>query len=196
MITSRLCLKQVLAYERRQYYSYMFPTRARRIMGWLKHEPIMSIWRWQKASRNSDYYHYKSQNGGNILEKLAYLYWVTKKNRIGEKLGIELCTAEIGKGLFIYHFGGGVVANGTWGENVHLHGNNCIGNGGPGKHIPPTLGNNVLVGVGAKIIGNVHIADNVKIAAGAVVVKDINEPGCTVAGIPATIVKHALTNNA
>lgn len=191
MITIRQELKAVLDYERKQYYDYMFPTRMRQIMGHIKHEPIMSIWRWQKASRMSDYYHYRAENIGGLLDKILYLYWIGRRNRIGEKLGIELQTTEIGKGLFIYHFGGGIVANGQWGENVHLHGNNCIGNGGPGQHIPPTLGNNIMVGVGAKIIGDVRIADNVRIAAGAVVVKDIDEAGCTVAGIPAKIVRHA-----
>ena len=191
MITTFTELQDVLAYEKHQYFTYMFPTKWRRIMGYIKHEPIMSIWRWQKASRYSDFYHYRAENEGTIIDKLRYLYWITRRNRLGEKLGIELQTTEIERGLFIYHFGGGIVANGKWGKNVHLHGNNCIGNGGPGHHIPPTLGNNVMVGVGAKIIGDVHIADNVKIAAGAIVVKDILEPGCTVAGVPAKIVKHS-----
>ena len=48
-----------------------------------------------------------------------------------------------------------------------------------------------MLGVGAKVIGAVRVANNVKIAAGAVVVKNILEEGCTVAGIPAKIVKHA-----
>ena len=183
-------LEDTLRYEKEQYFKYMFPTRMRRLMGLIKHEPIMSIWRWQKASRKSDYYHFRVENGGSIFDKIKYIYWISRRNRLGEKLGIELQTENIGKGLFIYHFGGGIVAYGKWGENIHLHGNNCIGNGGPGQHIPPTLGNNVMVGVGAKIIGDVHIADDVKIAAGAVVVKDIPEPGCTVAGVPAKIVKH------
>lgn len=191
MINTKQKLNAVLKYERKKYFDYMFPTRMRRIMGYIKHEPIMSIWRWQKASRTSDYYHYRVENGGGLLDKILYLYWIGRRNRIGEKLGIELQTTKIGRGLFIFHFGGGIVANGIWGENIHLHGNNCIGNGGPGQHIPPTLGNNIMVGVGAKIIGDVRIADNVKIAAGAVVVKDIDEPGCTVAGVPAKIVKHS-----
>lgn len=190
MITTNKELTEILTYEKGQYFRYMFPTRSRRIMGWIKHEPIMSIWRWQKASRCADFYHYLIDNGGSILDKIRYIYWIRRRNRIGEKLGIELKTEEIGKGLFIYHFGGGIVANGKWGENIHLHGNNCIGNGGPGQHVPPTLGNNIMVGVGAKIIGNIYIADNVKIAAGAVVVNDIDEIGCTVAGVPAKIVKH------
>lgn len=181
--------EDILRYEKDQYYHYMFPTRMRRVMGWIKHEPIMSIWRWQKASRKSDYYHYRAENGGSLIDKIKYLYWISRRNRIGEKLGIELQTAEIGKGLFIYHFGGGIVGYGHCGINVHFHGNNCIGNKGAGHNQPPSIGNNVTIGVGAKIIGDVHIADNVKIAAGAVVVKDITEPGCTVAGVPAKIVK-------
>jgi len=195
MVTTINELIEILAYEKEQYYNYMFPTPGRRIMGWIKHEPIMSIWRWQKASRYSDYYHYRIEHNGSFIDKICYVYWISRRNRIGERLGIELKTEEIGKGLFIYHFGGGIVANGKWGENIHLHGNNCIGNGGPGQHTPPTLGNNVLVGVGAKIIGDVHIADNVKIAAGAVVIKNIEEEGCTVAGVPAKIVKHASDND-
>lgn len=190
MITTKENLYEVLKYEKAQYMTYMFSTRKRRIMGLLKHEPIMSIWKWQRSSRMADYYFYRTQHNASLIEKIAYLYWIRKRNRIGERLGIELQTMEIGKGLFIYHFGGGIVGYGKCGENVHLHGNNCIGNGGPGHDTPPTLGNNVMVGVGAKVIGGIRIADNVKIAAGAVVVHDIVEPGCTVAGIPAKIVKH------
>lgn len=193
MITSKNALKEVLEYERNKYFTYMFPTLRCRLLGCIKHEPIMSIWKWQKAARKSDYYFYKSQNGGNLLDKFLNIYWAARKNRMGERLGLELRTANIGKGLFIYHFGGGIVSIGNIGENVHFHGNNCIGNGGPGKSTPPTLGNNIRIGVGAKIIGNIRIADDVKIAAGAVVITDIDEPGCTVAGIPAKIVRHANT---
>lgn len=190
MITTKSELKEVLAYERNRYFTYMFPTLRCRLLGYIKHEPIMSIWKWQKAARKSDYYFYKSQNGGNPIDKIRNIYWSARKNRMGEKLGFELRTGDIGKGLFIYHFGGGIVSIGKIGENVHFHGNNCIGNGGAGKPASPVLGNNVTIGVGAKIIGDIRIADDVKIAAGAVVITDIEEPGCTVAGIPAKIVKH------
>ena len=175
--------------------NYMFPSLRRRIMGVIKNEPILKIWRWQRASRKSDYYYYKAHNGGNLIEKLLYIYWISLRNSRGAKLGIETCTLNIGKGLMIYHYTGGIVTNCTAGENLHLHGNNCMGNNGEGTTINPTFGNNVIIGVGAKVIGNVHIADNVKIAAGSVVVKDIDEPGCTVAGIPAKIVRHAEREN-
>lgn len=188
MITTKKELREVLKYEHDNYMRYMFPTHSRRIFGHLKHEPVMSIWRWQKASRKCDYFKYRSYNGGSVFEKLAYLYFVTKRNIIGERLGIEAITENTNKGLFIYHYIGGIIFNAKIGSNCHLHGNNCIGNNGPHDISTPILGDNVTLGVGAKVIGGVYIADNVTIAAGAVVVKDILEPGVTVAGIPAKII--------
>lgn len=49
----------------------------------------------------------------------------------------------------------------------------------------PVIGNNVEIGVGAKIIGDIYIADNIKIGAGAVVTKSFYEEGITLVGIPA-----------
>lgn len=54
----------------------------------------------------------------------------------------------------------------------------------------PTIGNNVLIGAGAKLIGNITIGDNINIGANAVVVHDVPS-NCTVVGIPAKIVKHS-----
>ena len=52
----------------------------------------------------------------------------------------------------------------------------------------PKIGDNVDIGVGAKIIGDITIADNVKIGAGAVIVKSITTPGVTVIGIPGRVI--------
>ena len=76
-----------------------------------------------------------------------------------------------------------------FGENCHLHGNNCIGNAGPHDLRCPVIGNNVMLGVGAKVIGNVTVADNIKIAAGAVVVTSFTEKGIAIGGIPARKLK-------
>ena len=106
--------------------------------------------------------------------------------------GIEIHpAAQIGKGLFIDH-GMGVVI----GETTEI-GDNCtlyqgVTLGGTGKDCGkrhPTLGNNVLVGCGAKVLGPLTIADNCKIAAGAVVLTDIPE-NSTAVGIPARIVRR------
>ncbi len=108
------------------------------------------------------------------------------------RTGIEIHPGEkIGKGLFIDH-GMGVVI----GETAEI-GDNCliyqgVTLGGTGKDKGkrhPTLGNNVMVGAGAKVLGPFKIGDNVKIAAGAVVLEEI-PPNCTAAGVPARIVRN------
>ena len=106
--------------------------------------------------------------------------------------GIEIHPgAKIGKGILIDH-GTGVVI----GETVVM-GDNCtiyqgVTLGGTGKHKGkrhPTLGNNVLVGAGAKILGPFTVGDNSKIAANAVVLDEV-PPNCTAVGIPARIIKR------
>ena len=74
--------------------------------------------------------------------------------------------------------------NARVGKNCRLYGNNCIGNDGIHSECP-VIGDNVRICVGAKIIGDVSIANNVIVAAGAVVNKDCLKEG---AGIPAKII--------
>ncbi len=106
--------------------------------------------------------------------------------------GIEIHPgAKIGKGLFIDH-GSGVVI----GETAEI-GDNCtlyqgVTLGGTGKDIGkrhPTLGNNVMVGAGAKILGPFKVGDNCKIAANAVVLSEVPTDS-TAVGIPARVVKR------
>ncbi len=88
------------------------------------------------------------------------------------------------------HHSGNIVVNGKSriGKNCQLHGSNCIGNDGKTLDAP-VIGNNVEVGVGAKIIGGIRIADNIKIGAGAIVVTSFTEPGITIGGVPARRLK-------
>ena len=105
--------------------------------------------------------------------------------------GIEIHPgATIGNGLFIDH-GMGVVIGETSviGDNVTLfQGVTLGGTGGERGKRHPTLGNDIVVGTGAKILGNVKIGDNVQIGANAVVIKDV-PPNSTVVGVPGRIVK-------
>lgn len=100
--------------------------------------------------------------------------------------GIEIHPgAKIGSRLFIDH-GMGIVI----GETAEI-GDDCtiyhqVTLGGTGKDVlkrHPTIGNNVIVGAGAKLLGPILIGDNVKIGAGAVVLKDV-ESNATVVGVP------------
>jgi serine O-acetyltransferase len=114
--------------------------------------------------------------------------WISQK--AVRKTGIEIHPgAKIGKKLFIDH-GSGVVI----GETAEI-GDNCtiyqgVTLGGTGKDTGkrhPTLGNNVMVGSGAKVLGPFKVGDNSKIASNAVVLKEI-PPNSTAVGIPARIV--------
>ncbi len=105
--------------------------------------------------------------------------------------GIEIHPgAKIGKGLLIDH-GSGVVI----GETAEI-GDNCliyqgVTLGGTGKEHGkrhPTLGNNVMVGAGARVLGPFKVGDNAKIAANAVVLEEV-PPNATAVGVPARIVR-------
>lgn len=101
--------------------------------------------------------------------------------------GIEIHPgAKIGKGFFIDH-GMGVVIGETAevGDNVTLfHGTTLGGTGKDKGKRHPTLGDNVIVGSGAKILGPIKIGNNVKIGANAVVLKEVPDDA-TAVGIPA-----------
>lgn len=104
--------------------------------------------------------------------------------------GIEIHPgARIGKGFFIDHGTGVVIGETTEiGDNVTLYQGVTLGGTGKEKgKRHPTLGNNVVVGSGAKILGSVIIGDNVKIGAGSVVVKPVPSD-TTVVGVPGRVV--------
>lgn len=105
--------------------------------------------------------------------------------------GIEIHPgAEIGKGFFIDH-GMGVVIGETSqiGDNVLLYqGVTLGGTSQQKKKRHPTLGNNVVVGTGAKLIGAITIGDNAKVGAGSVVINSV-PPNATVVGVPGRVVE-------
>lgn len=112
--------------------------------------------------------------------------------RAVRKTGIEIHPgATIGKGFFIDH-GSGVIIGETAivGDNVTLYQGVTLG--GTGKETGkrhPTLGDNVMVSAGAKVIGSFTVGDNSKIGAGSVVIEEV-PPNCTVVGVPGRVVKR------
>jgi len=108
------------------------------------------------------------------------------------KTGIEIHPgAKIGKGFFIDH-GTGVVIGETAiiGDNVTLYQGVTLGGTGKeqGKR-HPTIGNNVMISTGAKVLGSFTIGDNCKIGAGSVVLEEV-PPNSTVVGVPGRVVKR------
>lgn len=135
-----------------------------------------------------------------IMHRIAHWFYKQNHKVIARAIsqfsrcitGIEIHPgAKIGKGLLIDH-GSGVVI----GETAEI-GDYCLiyqGStlGGTGKEHGkrhPTLGNNVMVGSGAKILGPFKVGDGAKIAANAVVLEEV-PPNCTAVGVPARIVKQ------
>lgn len=107
-----------------------------------------------------------------------------RKNRLGLKLGIDIPINRAEAGVRIAH--PNVILNGYVGEGCVFHGGNVLGNKRTGEGAAiPKLGRNVDVGVCAVILGDVEIADDCIIGAGAVVTKSFPVPGTVIAGVPA-----------
>lgn len=184
MIDTKEKLKQCLKREKVYYISGK--ALHDQIVEWAAQDPCVRIWKYQKALRYAEYYF--CQRG--LKRLLFYPYYRRKKNRLGLRLGIEIAELSFKPGLIIYHTGN-IVVNGyaRIGEDCHLHGDNCIGNDGITEETPQ-LGDRVDIGVGAKIIGGITIADDVVIGAGAVVTKSVLIPGSVVAGVPAREIRR------
>jgi len=116
--------------------------------------------------------------------------WISQ--RCARKTGIEIHPgAVIGKGFFIDH-GHGVIIGETAiiGDNVTLYQGVTLGGTGKEKgKRHPTIGNNVMISAGAKVLGSFTVGENSKIGAGSVVVKPV-PPNSTVVGIPGRVVKR------
>lgn len=142
---------------------------------------------YKKLTKHPDYILYKAvlihqkyrkyKDSKNTIMMLLYSF---RANKISSKYNLELY-GKYGKNLRIWH--GNVILNGNaiLGDNVVLHGNNCIGEK---KGKSPIIGNNVNIGYGATIIGNIKIGNNVIIGANAVVTKSF-EDNSIVVGNPA-----------
>ena len=122
----------------------------------------------------------------------GHYFWARfLSQRAARKTGIEIHPgATIGKRVVIDH-GNGIVIGETAevGDDVMIYQGVTLG--GTGKDIGkrhPTIESGVMIGAGAKVLGPITIGKNAKVAAGAVVVKDV-EPNCTVVGVPGEVVK-------
>lgn len=116
--------------------------------------------------------------------------WISQKGV--RKTGIEIHPgAQIGKGFFIDHGHGVIIGETTIiGDNVTLYQGVTLGGTGKehGKR-HPTIGNNVMISTGAKVLGSFTIGDNSKIGAGSVVLNEV-PPNSTVVGVPGRVVKR------
>lgn len=185
MIVTKKDLYDYLEYEKRLYINR---DRLKYIISMFIKSPLYMNWKYVKVLRKVEFY----KNNSN---KILYIFYKRKLNKLGQKLGIEIKENCFGKGLKIFH-GGSIIVNSKAriGENCRIVGNVCIGNNRSDGGVPK-IGKNVLIGIGAIVIGDIEIADNISIAAGAVVVNSFKEEGITIGGIPARKLEIKKNNN-
>lgn len=173
---------ELQAYMQRDMAFYYAMSRRERFMCWLLKDPIYAIAKYIRCLRKEEYY-FNANRG--LYGKLAYLYYLRQKNRLGNELGFKIPRNCFGPGLTIYHHGGIIVNEAAKiGADCKLHGDNCIGNNGTTCDVPQ-IGDGLDMGVGAKIIGNVRLGDHVTVGANAVVTRSSGRNGITLIGIPA-----------
>lgn len=147
-------------------------------------DPILKF---QKLLRKLEYF----QNCRNKGLFKIYIYYLKYRFRqLSIKLGFSIPINVFGPGLRIVHYGTIVVnGNARIGKNCRIHACTNIGASG-GKKEAPQIGDNVYIAPGAKIYGNITIANNIAIGANAVVNKSFNEENMLIAGNPAKEIKN------
>ncbi len=127
-----------------------------------------------------------------LYEREHYFLARWYSQRTVRKTGIEIHPgATIGKGLFIDHGNGVIIGETTIiGDNVTLYQGVTLGGTGKEKgKRHPTIGNNVMISAGAKVLGSFTVGENSKIGAGSVVLSEV-PPNSTVVGVPGRVVKR------
>lgn len=156
------------------------------IMDWLLSSEQYHIRRYIKALRSEEYYQIIQPN------KFKLYWWRRRKNMLGVRLGFFIPAGCFGPDLKIWHYGSIIVnPNSRIGSGCDIHGNCCIGSRGDSQ-VSPRIGNNVNIGQNAQILGGITVADCVKIGAGAVLVKSVEELNETVIGVPAKSIRASL----
>lgn len=145
------------------------------------------IWKYQIYMRKHEYYTNIKQT---FITKISKQYYHFRHRKQGIKLGFDIPPNVFGPGLRINHFGLLVVnGNARIGANCDIHQGVNIGQNKSPYEVPK-IGSDVWIGPGAKIFGNIEIANNVSIGANTVVNKSITEENVTVVGIPCKIVSY------
>lgn len=171
-------LKSVLGYEKMHLQRIgAYPTFGQKVV----REHKYLLMKYIRLLRYDEYF----SNKKNLVFMLPCVFVKIRRNRLGALLGVLIPNYTCEQGVVIWHYNVIVNAYAKIGKNVQFHGNNCIGNKG-GDHLEaPVLGDDIDIGIGAKVIGGVHVSDSVKIGANAVVTRDFNRKGSILVGIPA-----------
>lgn len=180
-ISSRDDLRAFLEADRRALGKT--PTLKSRLIGLVAPDPI---WTFQIMLRRLEY---AKNCRKSLLDELRYQRLRIAFRALSLKLGFSIGPNVFGPGLSIQHYGTIVIhSNARIGANCRIHACTNIGASG-GSDKAPVLGNNVYVGPGAKIYGDITIANNIAIAANAAVSSSFAEENIMIGGVPAKRIK-------
>ena len=140
-------------------------------------------WKFERLLRKIEYF----TNCRDSVFWKPYIFFLRWRFRsLSLQLGFTVPPNVFGPGLAIPHRGTIIINSAVRiGENCRIHTSVNIGTRAGFFEKVPRIGNNVYIGPGAKIFGDIEIADNIAIGANAVVTKSFLEPGITIAGVPA-----------
>lgn len=180
MIENRQQLKEYITTE---FQAYGFSGKKNYLKRLIAGSETAIIWKLQRRLRVTEYYY-------NTQKHIRYALSKTHLNRLENKYSIHVGINTCGKGLKIMHLGPVLInGNAKLGRNVSIHINVTIAASGTSNGAP-SIGDDVVIGVGAVILGPIHIANGIAIGANAVVTKDFGEPDITIAGVPAKKVSN------
>ena len=182
MINSKKDLKEYLDYEYKKYFKNKSKFKVWLISKFNIGEKYV-IWNFQRNLRKYEYHL-------NTNHKVKKIFYKIKVARLSNKYGLNISPNCFDKGLKIMHLGSILVNGGAKiGSDCSIHINTCIVAGG-NNHASPKIGNQVIIGVGSIILGDIDIGDNCVIGAGAVVNKSFSN-NVTIAGVPAKIISNS-----
>ena len=139
------------------------------------------IWRYEILLRKCEYY----QNTNNKSSPLSMLARY-QRAKLGAICGFTIPLNVVDKGLCLVHIGPVIISEfAKVGQNCRIHVGVNIGADARISDAAPVIGNNVYIGPGAKLFGNITVADQIAIGANAVVTKSFTEECISVAGVPA-----------
>lgn len=173
MIKSKRELKDWLIYEQDKY--------GKTACGWwryLAQTEAALIWNFQKRLRITEY-HY------NTGHKIRYIVNTMILNRKRNKYGLHICINCFDRGLKIMHLGSILTNSGVRvGKDCSVHIGTAFVSQGVINGVP-VIGDDVVIGVGATLLGNISIANGIAVGANALVNKSFEEEGIAIAGVPA-----------
>ncbi len=174
-------LKEVIEKERILYIPNQKSIK-QKLIAWFEHNEAYTLFCFMRELCTIEYYSGKS--------RVRCIWHGRKLGKLSESLGgYYVSPGCLGQNVQFFHRGNTIINyRSKIGDGCRFHGDNCVGNNGKSPDCP-VLGRNTDVGIGAKIIGGITLADDIKIGANAVVTKSFLEPGITIAGIPARKIK-------